>query len=75
MFRYALSVAGGIAAGIIIEKMVVQVKENKKIEHSKILENCFGTPMYTSEFSMNEVKEWIKGREDKIKNGAKAMLL
>lgn len=75
MYKYVLSVAGGIALGIIIEKLIVQMKENQRIERSKILESCFGEPMYTNSFSMEEVKEWIKGREDKLKAGAKAVVL
>lgn len=75
MYKYVLSVAGGVAVGIIIAKLVEQMKENQKIERIKILEKCFGTPMYTNCFSMREVTEWIKGREEKLKAGAKAVVL
>ncbi len=75
MYKYVLSVAGGVAIGIIIAKIVMQMKENQKLERKKILENCFGAPMYTNYFSMSEVREWIKGREDKLKTGAKAVIL
>ena len=75
MYKIVLAVTGGIAIGIIIEKLIAQMKENQRIERSKILENCFGEPMYTNCFSMEEVKEWIKGREDKLKAGAKAVIL
>lgn len=75
MYRTVLVAAGGVAIGIIIEKLIAQMKENQRIEHSKILESCFGEPMYTNCFSMEEVKEWLKGREDKLKAGAKAVIL
>ena len=32
MVKYILTVAGGIVIGIIIEKMIIQSKENKKLE-------------------------------------------
>ena len=31
--------------------------------------------MYTSVFSINEVRDWIQTREDSLKNGAKAIVL
>lgn len=31
--------------------------------------------MYTSSFSLNEVRDWIKARQDKLENGAKAIIL
>ena len=35
----------------------------------------FGKAMFTSNLSMKEVQEWIKGREDRIKSGSKAIIL
>ena len=75
MVKYILTVAGGIVIGIIIEKMIIQSKENKKLECSRLLEQCFGQAMFTSNLSMKEVQEWIKGREDRIKSGSKAIIL
>ena len=75
MVKYILTVAGGIVIGIIIEKMIIQSKENKKLECSRLLEQCFGKAMFTSNLSMKEVQEWIKGREDRIKSGSKAIIL
>ena len=49
--------------------------ENKKLEKEKILEKCFGEPMYTSLFSMDEVRGWIKSRENLLQNGTKAVVL
>ena len=60
MVKYILTVAGGIVIGIIIEKMIIQSKENKKLECSRLLEQCFGKAMFTSNLSMKEVQEWIK---------------
>lgn len=75
MIKYVGLMMGGIALGVIIDRMLIAVAENKKVEKEKILESCFGEPMYTSSFSLNEVRDWIKIREDKLQNGAKAIIL
>ena len=68
-------VAVGIAAGLIIYKIIEQSKTVRQEDSSKILENCFGSPMYASTFSISEVKDWLKNREDLINNGSKAVIL
>lgn len=79
MLKYVITVAGGIAVGIVIgsimEKSIMQIRENKKNERSRILEECFGKPMYASKFSMNEVRGWIKSRKERLESGAKAVIL
>lgn len=68
-------IAVGIAAGIIIDRILASISEKRKVDQDKILENCFGEPMYASSFSMGEVRDWIKSREEMLKNGAKAIVL
>ncbi|MBO4897679.1 MAG: hypothetical protein J5590_05220 [Clostridia bacterium] len=79
MYKYILVAAGGIvagvAAGILIRKIIEQSEKNKISERAKILEECFGEPMFTNTLSMTEVKDWIKAREEKIKSGSKAVVL
>lgn len=75
MIKYVGIMVGGIALGIILDRIIVTVAENRKVEKEKILEKCFGEPMYTSSFSMSEVRDWIKARETKLQNGAKAIVL
>lgn len=75
MIKYVGVIAGGIALGIILDRIILTIAENRRIEKEKILERCFGEPMYTSSFSMGEVRDWIKSREEKIQNGAKAIVL
>lgn len=75
MVKYVGIMVGGIALGIILDRIIIAVMENKKLEKEKILEKCFGEPMYTSSFSMGEVRDWIKSRETMLQNGAKAIVL
>ena len=75
MIKYVGLMMGGIALGVIIDRMVIAIAENKKDEKEKIVGNCFGERMYTSSFSLNEVRDWIKARQDKLENGAKAIIL
>lgn len=75
MIKYVGTMVGGAVLGIILDRMVIAYSENRKIEKEKILEKCFGEPMYTSMFSINEVRDWIKVRESLLQNGAKAIVL
>lgn len=75
MVKYFGIIAGGIALGIILDRIIIAVMENRKLEKEKILEKCFGEPMYASLFSMGEVRDWIKSRENLLQNGAKAIVL
>lgn len=75
MIRYVGIMVGGIAVGIILDRIVLAVMENRKLEKEKILEKCFGEPMYTNNFSMSEVRDWIQAREALLQNGAKAIVL
>jgi hypothetical protein len=75
MIKYVGIMVGGIAVGIILDRIIVAVMENQKLEKEKILERCFGEPMYTSTFSMSEVRDWINARGSLLQNGAKAIVL
>lgn len=75
MIKYVGIMVGGIAVGIILDRIVVAIMENQRLEKEKVLEKCFGEPMYTSTFSMSEVRDWIKARESLLQNGAKAIVL
>lgn len=75
MIKYVGIMVGGIAIGIILDRIAVAVMENRRLEKEKILERCFGEPMYTNTFSMGEVRDWIKARESLLQNGAKAVVL
>ena len=75
MIKYVGLMVGGVALGVIIDRIIITIAENKKIEKEKILEKCFGEPMYTNTFSMGEVRDWIKSRETMLQNGAKAIVV
>ncbi len=75
MIKYFGIIVGGIAAGIILDRIAVAIMEDQKLAKEKILEQCFGEPMYTNTFSLNEVRDWIKTRESLLLNGAKAIVL
>ncbi len=75
MWDYILTFAGGAATGVIIYKIIIGVNNNKNKDKSKILEECFGKPMWATNFTIDEAKEWITVRKQHLENGAKAVIM
>lgn len=74
MLSYALTFAGGVAVGIIVEKIVSAIKNNGG-DKAKALEECFGEPMHTDKFTVSEAKEWISARQDLLDQDTKAVIM
>jgi len=75
MFKYVCAFAAGLAAGIVLEKMLQKMNTSTIKQRSELLRSCFGEPMYTTNLTLTEVKDWLKGQEETLKNGAKAIVL
>lgn len=69
------SIVGGIVIGIIIEKALTKMREDKEIEREKLLEECFGEHIYAGTFSLAQMRDWVKSRNELLKNGAKAFAM
>lgn len=52
-----------------------QTRPSKSKDKTKILEECFGEPMCTNTFTIDEAKEWITVRKEHLENGAKAVIM
>ena len=74
MWKYVTTLACGVAIGVIIDKVVHYVQVNKKIKYSKVLEDCFGEPMYTNTVTASDIRDWCKAREDSLKTGEKIIV-
>ena len=70
---YILAAAVGIALGLFIAYKIVKGKKFKLDKH-KVLKHCFGEPVYAGTFSLGEAKDWIKERENLLKNGCKSVI-
>lgn len=75
MWKYATSVVCGIAIGIIIDRIVQCIKANQKIKYSKVLEDCFGEPMFTNSFGISDVRDWSKAREELLNSNHKIVVM
>lgn len=61
-------VAGGaLVVGVVIAYIVHKHKKTK-LHRSQLLEECFGKPMQTNRFSVSEVRDWIRVRENLLKD-------
>ena len=75
MIDYIITFAAGVAAGAVLETVLLKIQESTVKGHIKSLRDCFGEPMCTTTFTFKEVKEWIKAREDSLQAGSKAIVL
>ena len=79
MWRFIVTAVGGVAAGIVggifLEKALKKLKEERVLKFSEIIKKNFGEPMYTNKFTLNEAKEWLVARQDKINNGYKGIVM
>ncbi len=75
MIKYVVIGVGVIAVGVAVYALVHRMNSEQNVDGSKILQKCFGAPMYASTFSMAEVRDWLKSRESVIKTGAKGLVI
>lgn len=74
-WKIVIAVCGVAAILAFLAWLIIKLKELYKLKNQNTLENCFGEPLYSDLFTLREAKQWIKEREDKIKNGNKAIVL
>ena len=75
MWGYITTFIGGVSIGILVDKLVEKEKQNSKLKFSEALEVCFGTPVYTNLFTINDVRDWIKTNEKILGDEAKAIIM
>ena len=75
MWGYIATFVGGVAIGIVVDKLVEKVKMDTKIKFSEALEECFGEPMYTNCFTLKDVRDWLKSREELLCENTKAVIM
>ena len=51
------------------------MKSEKAVSPTKVLEECFGAPMYTKILSVTEVRDWVNTRQDLLTAKSKAIVL
>ena len=75
MWKYASSLVCGIAIGVIIDRIIQCIKENQKLKYTKVLEDCFGEPMFTNSFGISDVRDWSKAREELLNANHKIVVM
>ena len=60
MWEYLASAIGGVAIGILLEKLIAKHKIEAKIKFANALEIVFGEPLYVNSFSLLDVTTWLK---------------
>ena len=65
---------GCVALGVVFDRIYLHVKSEKTVSRTKVLEECFGAPMYTNILSITEVRDWVNARQDLLTE-SKAIVL
>lgn len=67
----------GVSAAVFVflSWLISRMIKQKNQKGFNTLESCFGEPSYSDSFSLSEVKQWVKLREEKLKNDCKAVVL
>ena len=81
MFKISLIHTDLVVAGIILVVALVAgvfffhtIRNRKKRQVEKFLKLNFGEPMYSTNFSIQEVQNWINKHKEAIKNGNVAIV-
>lgn len=75
MWKYFTSLACGVALGIVLDRIIQYIKNNQQLKYTKVLEDCFGEPMFTNTLSVSDVRDWSRAREDMLKTGHKIVVM
>ena len=75
MIEYVFTFLGGVAIGVVADRLVDYVVAKQKVKFEEALIGCFGEPMSTNCFSLKDVNEWLQTRKEKIQNGAKGFVV
>ena len=54
---------GCVALGVVLDRIYLHMKSEKAVSRTKVLEECFGAPMYTKTLSTTEVRDWVNTRQ------------
>ena len=74
-WKIILLAGGALATVIIIVWIIKKMKQFSSINAKSTLESCFGEPLTADTFTLQEAKQWVKSRKDKIQNGCKAVIM
>lgn len=66
-------VVGGTVLMAIVAAVLVQMAKQKK-DGENVIEKCFGRPMITNIFTLDEAQEWIAKREGNLNSDVKALI-
>lgn len=74
MWEYIVTAIGGVTAGLVggvcLEKVLNNMKKNRILKYEELLVQQFGEAIFTSQFTFEEVKEWLWARKEKIQSGS-----
>lgn len=75
MSKIMVIISVSVLALLFLSWLISQLIKLKKLKECNTLESCFGEPLHSDMFTFSDVKQWVKKREDKLKNDCKAVVL
>ena len=68
-------IAGGVAAGILIDRLIIAMNTSQKERRYKLLEGTFGSTIHANTFELSDVRDWFKSRKESLASGNKGLVM
>jgi hypothetical protein len=66
---------GGVAVGVVLDRILIRAQDTKAESPTRVLEECFGAPVWADTFTIKDVRDWVKAREEQLTGHSKAIVL
>ena|GEM_PF-2526506 len=68
-------IAGGVAAGFLLDRLVIALNMSQKERQQRLLEETFGSIIHASTFEITDVRDWFRTRQEHLAKGNRGLVM